>query len=197
MQEIEIKIKLDNPQALIDKVVSLGAEKIIEGSDYDILFTNSAGEFSAGNDGGKHLRLRKSTSGNYLTYKENIPGEKTSAYLLERTEIETKVENYEITKIILEKIGFTEINAKEKKYSKYKFNDVVVEFHKMPFLGDFLEIEATKKVLEDVLPLLGLSLEQGIDRGYFPLFEDYKKDKGLSANTPFTFEAEAAIAKNR
>jgi adenylate cyclase class 2 len=185
--EIEIKIKLDDTQALQKKAIELGAEKIKEGSEFDILFTNGSGEFSTGSDGGKHLRLRKSTDGNFLTCKENIKGEKTSEYLAERTEIETEVSDYENTKTILEMIGFSPINAKEKKYVKYKFQDLVLEFHTMPFLGEYLEIEGTKEQLEAVLPQLGLDLTQGIDKGYFPLFKEFVKKHNLPEDTTFTF----------
>lgn len=191
MKEIEIKIKLAERAALEKKVLDLGAQKLAaeEGIEHDIMYNNSAGEFYFGNPRGKHLRLRRAPYGNLLTYKENP--ESRHEYLLQRTEIQTKVESFETADLILRKLGFFPYTVKEKHSTKYRLDGFVLEFHRLPFLGEFLEIEGEEIELKKILPKLGLKLEQGINRGYNRLFYEYCQKQGWPVTTPLTFEQEA------
>ncbi|MBI2607960.1 MAG: class IV adenylate cyclase [Candidatus Doudnabacteria bacterium] len=193
MQEIEVKIKLDNPEALMKKVAALGGIKISEqeGLESDIMYNNQAGDFDFDNPTGKHLRLRKAPYGNVFTYKEK--GEEHQN-LLQRFEIQTKIENFEVMDEILRKIGFYHFRIKEKFVTKFELEGLVLEFHKLPFLGDFLEIEAAENTLDVFLPKLGLSLTKGINKGYSTLFLEYCKQHKIQDDIPMTFEEEKKYA---
>jgi adenylate cyclase, class 2 len=191
MKEIEIKIKLDDREALIKKVEELGGKRVIEdeGLVYDVLYNNAAGDFNSGNYQGKHLRLRRAPYGNRLTYKEKN-NDKEHHFLLNRTEIEVGVGDFEKTDLILQKLGFFPHRYKEKQNVEYQLDGFRLEFHKMPFLGNFLEIEAEESELKKILPKLGLKIEQGINQGYHKLFYEYCEQHGWSIETPMTFEEE-------
>lgn len=192
-KEIEIKIKLSDAEGLVKKVEEMGAKKTSEHTEYDLMYNDKQGTFDSGNPSGKHLRLRKSSSGNILTYKEKAEdGE--HAYLLNRTEIQTKIENFEDLDALLKRLGFYVYRIKEKNAVHYELNDFVLQFHKVPFLGDFLEIESDEKNLKAFLPKLGLSIEQGINKGYSALFYDYCEAHNLSLDTPQTFEEEKRLS---
>jgi predicted adenylyl cyclase CyaB len=188
-KEIEIKIKLDDPTGLMRKVEKLGGKKVGEHTEYDVMYDNASGNFNTGYPESKQLRLRKTEKGNLLTYKEKFQ-EEDHDHILQRTEIQTKVENFETMDTILKRMGFQPYKVKEKKAVHYGLDGFILEFHKLPFLGDFLEIEASEKQLEKFLPKLDLSVEQGINKSYNSLFDDYCKQHGLPPGSQLTFEEE-------
>ena len=189
MKEIEIKIKLDDPTGLMRKVEKLGGKKMGQYHEHDVMYDNASGNFNTGYPESKQLRLRKSEEGNFLTYKEKLKGEEHN-HILQRTEIETTVEDFETMDTILKRLGFRPYKVKEKIAIDYTLDGFTVEFHKLPFLGDFLEIEASEKQLEEFLPKLGLAIDQGINKSYNSLFDDYCKQHGLPQGSQLTFEEE-------
>ena len=65
-----------------------------------------------------------------------------------------------------------------------------VELHTLPFLGEFMEIEADEEKLEKFLPKIGFSVTDGINKDYTQLFYGFCSEHGLSMDTPQTFEEE-------
>lgn len=194
MKEIEIKIKLEDRDALIKKVESLGGQKIIkdEGMAYDVMYDDNEHNYATGNKTGKLLRLRKAPYGNRLTYKEKL-SETDHEHLLQRTEIEVSVSDFEKMDLILKNLGFTPVAIKEKYNMHYRLDGFVLEFHRLPFLGDFLEIEGEEIELQKILPKLGLTMDQGINKGYYKLFAEYCAENNLPNKTPCTFEEEQKV----
>ena len=182
-REIEIKIKLTDAEALKKKVESLGGKKVSEDLEQDIYYDNDSGLY----DSGKVLRLRKLNNGNLLTVKD--PQEEHENLLI-RGETQTSVADFDRMHEILQKLGFKEKYRKEKFSTHYLLDGMELLFHKLPFLGDFLEIEANEQALKNFLPRLGLSIEQGLNRGYHKLFMEYCKQQDWPENTPLTFEEE-------
>ena len=185
-QEIEIKIKLPDAEALKKKVEALGGKKSLEGLEYDVMYERKDGNFFHEH---KTLRLRKHPKGNLLTYKERMP-DRNHSNLLERTEIQTWVTDYEATDQILQKLGYAPYRIKEKYCVHYELDGFEIEFHRLPMLGDFVEIEAEEEKLKMILDKLGLKMEQGINKDYSSLYFDYCKANGMSLDAPNTFEEE-------
>ena len=186
-REIEVKIKLSNAADIISRAESLGAVKKPdgEGLERDVMYDDGKGFF----DAHRVLRLRVGPSGNYITYKEKLK-ETEHAHLLRRVEIETKVSDPEQTDLLFKALGFTPHRIKEKITNKFLLDGLVLEFHKLPFIGDFMEIEGSEDQLKNFLPKLGLGIEQGINNDYTGLFYEYCDDHGLSRELPQTFEEE-------
>jgi adenylate cyclase class 2 len=185
-KEIEIKIKIDDRDALTKKVEALGGIFKERGNEMDVLYDDGKGFY----DAHKVLRLRKADKTNVLTYKEKLP-KSTSFNLLERMELQTEVGDYQIMDDIIKHLGFVPYRIKEKKYEDYLLDGLKVEFHTVAFLGDFIEIETEDiNKLKIVLGKLGLNLEQGINRDYGTLFSEYCEQHNLPKDTPCTFEAE-------
>lgn len=194
MKEIEIKLKITDSDGLVEKVLSLGGEKVFDDLQKDVMYTNGSLQFQSYTKKAPErvLRLRRSNAGNLLTYKERL--EQEHEYLLERTEIETIVEGFEKMEMILGKLGFNPYRIKEKKRVKVKFDGMTLEFDTLPFIGTFLEIEGTEETIQKVLVKLGLSIEDGINRDYTQLFYDYCNEHDLNIETPQTFEEEAKLS---
>lgn len=189
MKEIEIKIKLDDRDALIKKVEDLGGKLIDQGTQYDVIYDDGKGFY----DAPKVLRLRKLNNLNILTYKEKLP-HSIDSNLLQRVEIQTEVKDYEQTDQIIKRLGFFPHRVKEKSFFDYLLDELKIEFHTVAFLGDFLEIE-TENIgkLNVLLKKLGLEMTMGINRDYGTLFAEYCQKNNLPLDTPCTFEKEAEL----
>ena len=186
-QEVEIKIKIDDPKALIAKTESLGGKKLREELQHDVMYDDGKGFFDAENC----LRLRTIPGHSaYLTLK-NKPG--NHDYLLTRKELETEVGSAETMDLILRDLGFFPHRIKEKQAIYYDLDSVHIRFDKMPFLGDFIEIEAEESAIEKIVAKLGLDLKAGISTDYTTLFHNYLKEHRLPLETPQTFDEEKRI----
>lgn len=186
-QEIEIKIKLKDAGALRRKVMDMGATIVHPRTfERDVMYDDGKGFFEAP----KVLRLRQFEDGRaLLTYKEPLPGEKHQ-HLLERTEIQVWVTDAQEMDKIIQKLGFFPYRIKEKYAEHVKLKGFELEFHTLPFIGDFLEIEAAEEKLEEFLPTLGFSLGDGINNDYTGLYETYCETVGIPMGVPQSFEEE-------
>ncbi|MBX4204908.1 MAG: class IV adenylate cyclase [Candidatus Doudnabacteria bacterium] len=193
-QEIEIKIKLDDPEALYERALSFGGEELKEkeGLEHDVMYDDGKGFF----DAFKVLRLRTAPFGNLLTYKEKNQGSDQDHFLV-RTEIETYVTDAKAMDEIIQKLEFVPYRIKEKYVRKIRLQEMILEFHKLPFIGEFIEIEGDKADVEKMVNKLNLDINSGINRDYTSLFHEYCDDHNLPRITPQTFEAESTIAKNK
>lgn len=182
-REIEIKIKIPNPEELKKKILDLGGKKTYESLNQDIYFDNSAGFY----DSGHVLRVRREQAGTLLTFKYPLEPHK---HLLQRGEIQTRVEDGKAVQELIEALGYKPKYTKEKIVEYFDLEGVQIEFHKVPFLGNFIEIEENEKNLDILLQKLGLDMSQGIPKGLHTLFEEYLQENNLPKDTEFSFAEE-------
>lgn len=167
MYEIEIKSRIDNPEIIEKKIISMGAkfEKVVKQEDF--YFKHPCKDFKKSDEA---LRLRKEDEKIFLTYK----GPKIDIETKTREEIEIFVDE-DIIKI-LEKLGF-EIAGKVIKTRKiFKMENIEISIDIVENLGTFVEIEtfgeyqSSKEKILNLANLIGLSnLER---RSYFELLGD-------------------------
>ncbi|MBI3952730.1 MAG: class IV adenylate cyclase [Candidatus Doudnabacteria bacterium] len=188
MKEIEIKLKIEDSEALRKKAESLGGKFLPEksGFEHDVMFEKEGGNFFHDY---KVLRLRKTTHENLLTYKERLD-EPEDSNLLRRLELQTTFRDFETMQKILEKLGYHPYVIKEKEANVYELDGLHVEFHKMPFLGDFVEIEGDEPKLKQIVEKLGLDFKQGINNDYTHLFFNFCDEHGIDRSTSQTFDEE-------
>ena len=184
-QEIEIKIKIENAESLFQKVISLGGKELKdkEGLETDVMYDDGKGFF----DDFKVLRIRTAPSGNLLTYKEKTKDSDQDNFLV-RTEIQTFIEDPKAMDEIIQKLGFVPHVTKQKYIRLIELDGLVIEFHKMPFTGDFIEIEGEPEEIKKILDKIGLKESEGINRDHTSLFFEYCDAHGLSRTTPQTFD---------
>jgi len=172
-KEIELKFKIDGPGLIRRKLKEAGVkfvgkafERTIKfDTPNDILFKN-----------GKFLRLRTGFK-NVITLKIKIKSEDKK--FKEREEIELEISDLEKMKKILENLGFTKKLIMEKYREKYELGDVEIVIDKLPKMGNFIEIEGSKKAIQKTAKILGLNLKEGITATYWGLWEDYRQKHGL------------------
>lgn len=157
MKEIEVKILNVDKKAIEKKLISMGAKKVFEG-DIHAIFFDFADQSIRKNK--RTIRLRREGEKNVLTFKEPVPHNNLKI----RQEYETEVEDFNMTKKILENIGLFEWLSLKKRRTSYKLTDARFEFDKhhdqYDFVPEFLEIESKDiRTVYKYVKLLGFKKE--------------------------------------
>lgn len=181
--EYELKFKIKDRKAIFSRLASLGAEDLGRRKELDI-YIGSAD---------KSLRLRKYGRKGLLTYKRLVET-KTRAKVREETE--TEVSDIDNLIEMFRIMGFPERKRKEKIRHTFKLGNVFVMVDRLPFMGYFVEIEATSGgALKKAALRLGFDPAKGSCDSYDNIFLNYyivnagKFRDSRSAILP-TFESE-------
>lgn len=149
MNEIETKI-LDIDRVKVEnKLIKLGAKKIFEG-ELKAVFFDKDNEIK-GNY--KVFRLRQ--EGNEVKLTHKTP-EKKQGIAKVAKEIEISVSNFDVTKEMLEALGYKIFQKARKIRTSYKLNNVRIEFDNLldddNFIPEFIELESDN--LDDIYELV-------------------------------------------
>ncbi len=176
MIEIEVKHKIKNKKELnkIKKNLKKKAEFKKKEKELNLVFDLPDSLFKKK---GFLLRLRKAKK-NTLTFKSPV---KAKGKFKERKETELQIKNFKRTKELLEKMNFQSFFVYEKKRESFELNSTEILLDELPFIGFYLELEGTKKGINETEKLLGLKKKNRITKNYLQLFLDYKKKKRLKA----------------
>jgi adenylate cyclase class 2 len=188
-QEIELKIKLRNPNEVRKKLNALGALKIGKFKEVDVFYdVGEAGLLKSD----ECRRLRRTGNKAVFTYKgRKTPDKKFKI----REEIEVKVSDFEKTREILKKLGHKEGVSYEKIREIFELGNVKIVIDKLPFIGYWLEIEGSKKEILAVAQKLNVDPNKGETRHYGELFWAYCQKHGLSLMKNMTFKKEKRVKK--
>ena len=125
---------------------------------------------------GQVLRLRRDSKAR-LTYKG--PNQNNGG-VLDRTEIEFVVEDYEKARQFLEALGYQKSGYYEKYRTTYELEAVEFMLDELPY-GNFLEIEGkTSKQIQAAASKLELNWKTAIETSYTALFDNARKELRLS-----------------
>ncbi|CAB3287961.1 Adenylate cyclase [Methanocaldococcus lauensis] len=180
MIEVEIKVKIDNKDEIIEKLKKFGFKFIKKKFQEDIYFNGIDRDFRKTDEA---LRIRDDDGTFFITYK----GPKLDNISKTREEIEVKIEDKEKMRLILKKLGFKEVLPIRKIREIYKKGDIIASIDNVEGLGLFLELEKsisdseiTKKdeilnELLDLLKSLNISKDKIIRKSYLELRGEYGK----------------------
>lgn len=180
MQEIEAKFYVRDLEKIESRLHSLEARLI----QPRVLETNIRFDLPAGGlrSKGQVLRLRQDTEAK-LTYKG--AGTKEQG-VINRTEIEFVVEDFEKAKLFLEALGYQKLIRYEKYRTTYELEKCHIMLDELPY-GNFSEIEgADITTIHNIVHQLNLDLQTAISTGYTNLFENVRQALGLTF-TDLTF----------
>lgn len=171
--EVEKKFALPDPAALKAKLEALGAKPGESTHQVDAYFNAPHRDFTAPEAISEWLRVRTEARGSSVNFKRWHPINeliKTHA-----DEYETKVDDVEAIRRLLEALDFTPLITVDKTREEWKLPDVEVVFDHVVDAGDFVEFEykadaanvadATEQ-LEQFIASLGVQLGGPINRGY-------------------------------
>jgi len=180
--EYEIKFKLKDKKAILNKLAEIGAQDLGENKETDIYLSL----------GPRQLRVRKIGQEGLITIKKAIASQTAKV----REELEVKIADVEGILKVFGTLGFYETRRKEKLRHTFKLDEGCVLIDKLPFIGYYIELEAFS---EDNLVILankaGLDYTKGIKTNYGGLFNTYcklnqEKFKGVDKRVTLTFSDE-------
>ena len=169
--EVEIKLKIEDPEQLIEKLEGLGfikGEQLLESDTY---FTSENHDFVKL---GEALRVRQIRNVDtdeisaVITYK----GKKLDDRSMAREELELEIPDAEVGKTLLQRIGFYSVPVLEK-------NEMTACVDQVTGLGDYLELEIIVETeaeregalqrIENVLVSLGHSMKDTTRHSYLSM----------------------------
>lgn len=172
MIEVEIKVKIDDKNKVVEQLKKLGFKFIKKKFQEDIYFNGIDRDFRETDEA---LRIRDEDGNFFVTYK----GPKIDKISKTREEIEVKIEDKEKMRQIFKKLGFKEVPPIRKIREIYKKEDIEASIDDVEGLGLFLELEKSisdinekDKVLEEmmeILKALNISKDNIIRKSYLEL----------------------------
>lgn len=136
--EIEIKVKLQNSAHLLALLEKEGT-RVYVNTQIDSYYNPPHKNFVSSTPVVEWLRLRDSDGKYSINYKNwHVESNGTSNYC---DEYETKLENIDSMRSILDMLNFTDLITVNKKRSVWNYNDYEVSIDEVEELGDFVEIE--------------------------------------------------------
>ena len=173
-QEIEAKFPIGDKAQLRERILALGAElRIDEVYELNYILDRDAAPLQ---DSYQRLRLRLQGSVATLTYKRSLKKIEGVAF---REEVETEVSDFENTRLILARLGYTTRFIYEKYRSVFQAGDCVLMLDETP-IGTYLEIEGdSNDQIFAMAERLGLDSGAAIDSGYYQLFLNWKAAVGV------------------
>lgn len=173
-QEIEAKYTVRSLEPLQARLLELGAVcSVPRQMEYNLRYDTPDRHLS---ETGQVLRLRRYDDIR-ITYKG--PG-KRSQGVLERTEIETTLGDFDSARLIIESLGYAPIFLYEKYRAIWQLEDSQIMLDEMPF-GKFVEIEAADAAqVRQLAAQLGLNPHASIPASYQGLFERVKTWRRLT-----------------
>ena len=170
-REIEAKFPISSTEDYLPKILEIGAicEQPVQ-FERNLRFDDKNSSLS---QTAQVLRLRDNGGIAVLTYKSD---KNSSTSLADREEIETIVEDFERTRLILERLGFEVVFIYEKYRSIYSLDQTGIFVDHTP-IGDFIEIEGPdEETIRMTAEKIGLSWETRSGKGYRALFNIWKKE---------------------
>ena len=168
-REIEAKFPVASIDHYLMKIREIGAvcEQQMQ-FERNLRFDDQNGRLS---QTAQVLRLRDNGGTSILTYKSD---KNSSSGLADREEIETEVVDFERTRLILERLGFTVDFIYEKYRAIYSLAGTGIFLDRTP-IGDFIEIEGPdEETIRLTAEKIGLDWETRSGKSYRALFRKWK-----------------------
>jgi adenylate cyclase class 2 len=169
MMEIEVKIRIQDPKSVRDKLLALGAAVTRD----RVLEENTLYDFPAGTlkSGRRALRIRRSGKRATLTFKESP---QRSRSFKVREEFETGVSDSGQVRKILKALGLQPTFSYRKHRTLFRKGRLVICLDETP-VGTFLELEGERHEITRFARALGFGRADFIQAGYIELIEREKE----------------------
>ncbi|HRC87118.1 MAG TPA: class IV adenylate cyclase [Thermoanaerobaculia bacterium] len=167
-RSLEREVKFDGVEhdALRQRLSEMEAERASAPTFEDNWILDRNNELLSG---GCVLRLRVDSRGAFLTFKGPAHFEGRTKV---RTEHETRVDDAEAMRALLEELGYRVVRRYQKMREEWHLGGVTIALDHTP-IGDFAEFEG--EGAETVARRCGFDLERSERRTYLRLYEDYLK----------------------
>ena len=180
--EIEAKMRFDDTTALVENLIQAGAAKVRTVLEVNTYFDTPKRALCA-SDRGLRLRIEREEHGPYKSVTIGSKGPRVPSELKRRSEIEVPVEpgGAEAAHELLQGLGYQPVLTFEKRRTRYKLGDCLVELDHLPYLGRFVEIEGpSDQAVLGVRKQLGLDQVPLISTSYIAMLSDYLTKNGIT-----------------
>lgn len=167
MKEIELKFEIEDYNVAKSRIENAGAEYKDKYQQADLWLDTKDGRLRRE---GKGLRIRQENEKVILTLKSKIAYGKFK----EVEELELELGDFETALGIFRELGFEPCSETRKVREDWKLGNVKVSLDKVEGLGVFLELEGSRREIEQVIKKLGLESSQRITKHYTTLKEERK-----------------------
>lgn len=175
--EIEIKVRLENMDTIINKLAQKGCVWISQNRQYDKIYSQKNKNI---NSEVIFMRIRHENNEDILNLKQIVDS-------TEVVEFESFIGSPDEIEKMINLIGFEEYITVDKIRLKGRLNDISICVDDVKRLGFFLEIEKivkskdecdrTKIMLQNLLISLGIGLEQICNKRYHTMLYELKQKK--------------------
>lgn len=169
--EIEIKIRIDNKEAIREKIRTQDFHRVEHNTfEYNVVFDTSDQRLKKSKC---LLRLRRKNGKSVLTFKRPPAKALKSKKYKVREETEVEVSDFDNTAVIIRALGFDVffIYEKYREVYKGKSGNVKIMLDQTP-IGDFIEIEGSAEEIDGIAAALGFTRKDYITANYFTLFRE-------------------------
>jgi len=170
--EKEIKIKVENPKEMIEKLRKIGATFQGEALEKTIRFDTQNLDFEKQ---GKFIRCRSGFS-NTITLKEKIKNENSSVRARKETEFE--IQDIDKMQYILTTLGLDYTRTMEKFRQHWELNNVSITIDELCF-GVYMEIEGEESQIYKTCELLGIDTNKKLLGTYWDLWKEVSSSKDI------------------
>lgn len=177
--EIEAKMRLHDPYAVIARLKEHGAAKRAELSETNSYFDTPEGQLKS-TDQGLRTRVEVTHPGEpgeqvktVITHK----GPRAMGALKSRLETELVVDNAREAALLLGALGYHHVLSFEKRRVRYELDGCLVELDELPIIGRFIEIEGpSDAAVIAVREKLGLADEPIIRSSYIAMLRTHLQE---------------------
>ncbi len=182
--EVEYKFKVNNKAGLTTILNKIAIKKFDRQYQCNVMFDNNQGLMQR-TDGRLRVRVLGKTGNKMLTYKKPLLAKGGAKREIEY-EIKFRDQDEQIEKI-LEAIEFTPTTSYERYQSKWRLGNIHITLDEYPFTT-LVEIEGTGKEIKGVSEQLGFDVRLGLTMPVDTLFQEWRKERGLSLKTQMKFD---------
>jgi len=196
VKEIEAKIKLADRDVLLARIEQAGGTFQNQLLEINTFFDTDRGELKS-SDQGLRVRIERFDDGQervVLTHK----GPRSHGKLKSRTETQVIVDSGQSMAEMLESLGYHPVLTFEKRRTRYRVDDCLVELDTMPLLGEYVEIEGpSEQAIEQVRQKLELHHEPTIPTSYIALLRSVMRQHKMSDRyVPMTAQIPQSVVNN-
>ena len=181
MIEVEVKLPVEDLNEIKRKLVKIGFEESSFIEERDTYFDNQQGDIRA-NDEALRVRETKDYRTGKIRAQINFKGKRLDAGTMTREELETGVENGEISRKILQAIGYIPVAPEViKERIMLRRESVTACLDNVRGLGEFLELEiladskkqkdAALGQIENILNNLGYQISDTVRTAYLSMLQ--------------------------
>lgn len=181
--ELEYKFQVKDKNALIKVLDKLAPRKLDRQYQGNVMFDNPQGLMQK-TDGRIRVRTLGETGIKVLTYKKPLPSENGAKRELEY-EIKFEDQAGQIEKI-LSAMEFVPSTSYERYQTKWEIDGAYITLDEYPF-ANLLEIEGVKEKILELAEKLGFKISDGLTKPVDTLFQEWRKDRGLSFKPQMKF----------